>query len=227
MHAHRRHRPRRIVALARSLDRSGALLLLTAAGVVLAALLLVVTATPAHADTTRKLNGDYAVGGARRLEIGIPFGEIRVEGTDDSRVKVRVEASCDEDSECEEFMSDLRLESTNRGGTLRVKLEGTKFQETWNSDDDEEDSGDRDRGRRRHRADRRRDHDGDDHGHLTIVVEVPRSLQVELNMGAGEVNIAGLRHDLSVDLGAGEVNVRMMERHVASVDVKMAIGETT
>lgn len=113
MHRHRHRRPRRLIAVARSLDRSGALLLLTAAGFALAALILVLTAAPAKADTTRNLSGDYAVGSARRLELGVPFGEVRLEGTDDSRVRVRVKGVCGND-DFEKYLDDLRLESSNR-----------------------------------------------------------------------------------------------------------------
>ena len=220
MHALRHRRPRRLIAVARSLDRSGALLLLVAAAFALGALFLVLTAAPARADTTRNLNGDYPVGSARRLELGIPFGEIRLEGTDDSRVRVRVKGVCGDD-DCEKFLEDLRLESSNRGGTLKVQLEGTKFKKRWNTDDDDGDRRDGDH------AGRHRDGDHDGDSHLTVIVEVPRTLQVDLNMGAGEVNVEGLRRDLSIDLGAGSVSVRMMERHVGTVDVNMAIGETT
>jgi hypothetical protein len=193
-------------------DRSGAFLLMATAGVVFAALLLLLalTATPARAETTRTLNGEYPINGARRLELGIPFGEIRVEGTDEARVRIRIKGTC-EDDDCEKVLDNLRLESSNHGGTLKVHLEGTTLQKTWNAKGGNDD-GD--------------DDEGDD-SHLEIVVQVPRSLQVNLNMGAGEVNVAGLRRDLSIDLGAGEVTVRMLERHVGKVDVNMAIGETT
>lgn len=229
MHALRRHRTRRLAAIARPLDRSGAFLLLATAGVVLAILFFVVAVTPAHAADTRTLNGDYAVDHASRLELGIPFGEIHMEGTDGSRVRVTVTGKCKSDHDCGKFLDDLRLESSNRGGTLKVKLEGTNLQETWNhdGDDSDDDDADDDRGNDRNHANRHRHH-GDDHdSEIEIVVQVPRSLQVDLNMGAGTVDIEGLRRDLSIDLGAGEVTVKTMERHVGSVDVNMAIGETT
>ena len=234
MHARRHRRLRRPAVIARSvehsLDRSGALLLVAAAAAVLAVLLLVVVATPAHAAHATTVNGDYALDRARRLELGIPFGELHVKGTDGSRVLVHVEASC-ENTDCEDLFKDLRLESSNRGGTLTVKLEGSSLRDRWDSDDDHEHgwnggnrhgNRDRDRDRRHHHG------DGDESdGDLTITVEVPRSLEVELNMGAGEIDIDGLREDLSIDLGAGEINLRMAARHVATVDVNMAIGETT
>src|SRR5690349_18347628 len=131
MHAHRRRHARRPALVARvldrslnrSLDRSSALLFIAAAGAMLAVILLVLVATPAHAAPSRTLTGAYPVGDARRLELGFAFGEIHVEGTDGSQVRVRVEATCDEGQEnCERFLKDLRLEGVNRNGALRVRL---------------------------------------------------------------------------------------------------------
>jgi hypothetical protein len=206
-------------SLDRSLDRSGALLLVLSAAAVLAVMFLVMAASPAQAGERRALTGEYPVANARRLEVSVPFGEIRIEGTDDGQVRVRVEAECDGDRHCDEYLEDLRLDSTNRGGALHVKLEGSNFHAGLDFDRD-------DHRAKRDRHDRGWDHDGDTDMDITVVVKVPRSLKVDLNMGAGEVNIEGLRQDLSIDLGAGEVNVHMLARHVGSVDVNMAVGET-
>lgn len=182
------------------------------------AVLFLLLAAPASAAVTRAMTGEYSVDSARRLELSIPFGEIRIEGTDTPEVRVRVKASCDGGGDCGSFVKGLRLESSNRGGTLRVKLERPDNHEVWNMERDHD---------RPARGERQRGHHDSHDSDLSIVVEVPRSLQVELNMGAGEVNVTGLRHDLSIDLGAGEIIVRMLERHVGSVDVNMAVGETT
>jgi hypothetical protein len=223
MQAHRHRRPRRPAVIARavehSLDRSGALLLVAAAAAVLVVLLLVVVATPARAARTTTVDGKFSLDRAHRLELEIPFGELHVKGTDGDRVLVHVEASC-KSGHCDEFFKDLRLDSSNRGGTLRVKLEGSSFGHDWDLNNDEDGRHDRDR---EHGHRRGNDPDGD----LTITVEVPRSLEVELNMGAGEIEIDGLREDLSIDLGAGEINVRMAARRVGTIDVNMAVGETT
>jgi hypothetical protein len=214
MHAARPRRFRRTAAVARSLDRSldrsGALLLVLSAAAVLAVMFLVMAASPARAGERRVLTGEYPVANARRLEVSVPFGEVRIEGTDDGQVRVRVEAECDGDRHCDEFLEDLRLEGKNRGGALHVKLEGSNFHAGLDFD----------------RHDRGWDRDGDTDIDITVVVKVPRSLKVDLNMGAGEVNVVGLRQDLSIDLGAGEVNVHMLARHVGSVEVDMAVGET-
>src|SRR5512141_827363 len=98
MNAHRHRRPRRPAVIARavehSLDRSGSLVLVAAVAAVLVVLLLVVAATPAHAERTTTVEGKFSLDRARRLELGIPFGELHVKGTDGNRVLVHVEASC-------------------------------------------------------------------------------------------------------------------------------------
>lgn len=221
MHAHRTHRTRRAALVARAIerriDRSSTLLLVITVAVILAAFLLAVAATPARAETSgsRTLTGEYPVGKATRLELGVAFGQLKVEGTDGSQVRVRVDATCRHEGRrrCEKFIDGLRLETSNRNGTLHVKLEGESFHMTWD-----------DQGKPKHaHADKDDDFDSD----VVVTVEVPRSLDFDLNMAAGEIEINGLREDVSIDLGAGQINMHMPEKHVRSVDVSMAIGETT
>jgi len=223
MPAHRTRRPRRFALLVRalrqSLDRSGAILLLATAGVVLAVLLLVLAATPANAAETKSVNGDYSTGDARRLELDIPFGQLHVRGTDGSKVVVRVTATC-EGADCDEFFKEFHLESSTRGATLRVKLDGATFRDSWNLDGDASSRG---WSHSKHKGRGHVDRDAD----IEIVVEVPRSLEVDLNMGAGRIDIRDLSKGLSIDLGAGEIAVRMAAKNVGTVDVKMAVGGTT
>ena len=166
-------------------------------------------ATPAQAAQagSRTITGTYEPGSAEKVQLDIPFGDVRVEGVDGGPVRARVEATCDGDRHCAEFLKGLRLESDVRGRTLRVKLECPKSHAAWNLGHDRDGS------------------DGRDSG-LRVTVQIPRSLALDLNVGAGEVNIEGLRDDVSIDMGAGEVTVRMAERVVQSVDVNLGVGET-
>jgi hypothetical protein len=241
MHAHPPRHARRPAltarvldrSLRRTLDRSGALLLLAAAGAMLAVILLVLAVTPAHAAAStrevpsRTLTGAYPIGDARRLELGFAFGKIRVQGTDGSQVRVRVEASCNQDThekgECEAFLKDLHLEGVNRNGALRVRLVAPHLFGSWDLDGSDADSH---RHHRSHDSDGEKNYEGDN-SDIRIVVEVPRSLDVELKVGAGELEINDLREDLSINMGAGDINVHMPSRNVGTVDVTMAIGETT
>ena len=180
-------------------NRSVPILVATLAFVALG-LLLTLFASPADASS-RTLSETYAVGSAERLDLAIPFGDLKIEGVDGGGVRVRVEATCTREGDCEEFVEGLRLESKSRGRTLHVKLERAKL----------------------HNHGEHSDRDGE--ANIRITVQVPRSLELSLSMGAGVVDIAGLRHDLTINLGAGEIAVRMPERSVGTIDVALAVGE--
>jgi hypothetical protein len=147
-----------------------------------------------------------------------------------------VEATCTRDDDCEEFVEGLRLESKNRGRTLHVKLEGAKLNDHLDLDDDGGEA-EEDAENYRHRRSRSEYRGHGDHGDhadhvyrdgrskIRVTVQVPRSLTLKLAMGAGVVDIAGLRHDLEINLGAGEIAVRMPERSVGAIDVALAVGE--
>lgn len=179
--------------------------------IVAVCLVLPLLARSAEASS-RTLSETYAVGSAERLDLAIPFGDLKIEGVDGGSVRVRVEATCTRDGDCEEFVENLRLESKNRGRTLHVKLEGAKLRDHV----DFGDLGHDDHGKH---------FDRDGKANIRVVVQVPRSLTLKLAMGAGVVDIAGLRHDLEISLGAGEIAVRMPERSVGAIDVALAVGE--
>ena len=182
-----------------------------AATLAVIALFVVLALLAARADAaTRTLTGAYEPRSAHVLELDIPFGDVRIRGVEGGSVRVRVEAECTGDSRCDEFLEGLRLESRNRGGALQVKLESG---ESFAALDGE------DHGSRRHGSGHR------DSG-FTVTVEMPRSLALELDFGAGELSIEDLRDDVTVDMGAGEIDVRMPERSVHSVEVNLAVGET-
>lgn len=193
-------------------------LAMMAATLAIIALFVALALLAARADAaTRTLTGTYEPGSARSLELDIPFGDVRIEGTTGASVRVRVEASCEDGGECDAFLQGLRLTSRTEERALRVKL-GTR---DGNDDFDLDWSG-QDSGRRhaRHRG------SGPRHLDLTVTVEVPRTLALDLDLGAGELTIEGMRDDVSIDMGAGEITVRMPESAVKSVNVDLAVGET-
>lgn len=181
--------------------------------IVAVCLVLPLLARSAEASS-RTLSESYAVGSAERLDLAIPFGDLKIEGVDGGSVRVRVEATCTRDQECAEFVEQLRLESKSRGRTLHVKLEGAKLRDHLDFDGDG-----------KGHADHGEHFDRDGKANLRVFVQVPRSLTLKLAMGAGVVDIAGLRHDLEINLGAGEIAVRMQERSVGAIDVSLAVGE--
>jgi len=209
---------RRRLTLAEIRKHVPPLALIATLGFVAAVLAMALLVRPAHA-ASRVLTESYDLEKADHFEFDIPYGDLKIEGVDSGPVRIRVEATCERDRHCDEFLEDMRLEASRRGHALRVKLKMAKMHAGLNIEFDEGDD-DGDWGHRgRH---------GRSHGHdseIRVIVQVPRSLSLDLNVGAGDVDIAGLRRDVTIDMGAGEINVRMPERVVRDVEVNLAVGE--
>lgn len=60
---------------------------------------------------------------------------------------------------------------------------------------------------------------------VDLVLRVPPGVDLEIDMGAGELEVADLASHVDVHLGAGEVDLQLSEADVASVDVRVGIGE--
>ncbi len=54
---------------------------------------------------------------------------------------------------------------------------------------------------------------------------VPKGVDLEVDMGVGELEIEGFENDLSVDLGVGELRIRMAAAKVGSVALDAGVGE--
>jgi hypothetical protein len=62
---------------------------------------------------------------------------------------------------------------------------------------------------------------------MELIVEVPATMSVETNMGAGELDIYGLEGHLNASLGAGDADIRMRERAIRSVDASVGVGDAS
>ncbi|MEY4373861.1 MAG: hypothetical protein RL760_27 [Candidatus Eisenbacteria bacterium] len=87
--------------------------------------LLALLADPAHAARLVTDPHFYKVTAQHRIKLEFPVGELKVVGTDDEQVEFRVTAVCDDDDAeaCAKRANRLELESTDRDGVLRLKLE--------------------------------------------------------------------------------------------------------
>jgi hypothetical protein len=207
---------RRLSRVSDALKRRLPLLAMTATlGFVALLLALVLLVRPANAGA-RTLADSYDPGSARTLQLNVPFGKVRIEGVERGPVRVRVDVDCRNDHDCDEFVDGLRLASKRRGETLEVKIEGSKRNGDW--DLDVFDHG-------KHGSGGRHRHGDDSDLHVEVVLQVPRTLALDLNVGAGEVEIANLRRDVAIDMGAGELTLRLPEGAVRSIRVDVAIGE--
>lgn len=87
--------------------------------------LLALLADPAHAARLVTDPHLYKVTAQHHIKVEFPVGELKVIGTDGDQVEFRITAVCDGDdeAECAKRANRLELESTDKNGVLRLKLE--------------------------------------------------------------------------------------------------------
>jgi len=92
---------------------------------VAAALALTLPAAAGDRKLVRSLGGDFATAGIERVELRLPPGSVRIEPSPDGRLRVELDVLCSfDDSRCEERAEGLDLESSRRGNTLEVRVDG-------------------------------------------------------------------------------------------------------
>jgi hypothetical protein len=124
-------------------------------------------------------------------------------------------------------VGDLRVEASTGS---KVELEITARCKGWGQDDCE------DRARRIHvesddsggRTDLEvkgypKFHAGD--FNLRGVLRVPANLDLDLEMGVGDLRVADVEGDLHVELGVGNAEIRAASRAIRSVDVAAGVGD--
>jgi hypothetical protein len=62
---------------------------------------------------------------------------------------------------------------------------------------------------------------------IELRLEVPKSLGLSVDMGAGEVDIRGMEDDVTVELGAGDATVHAPEQSIHSVRLTVGLGDAT
>jgi len=160
--------------------------------------LLAAIAAPGIAQgASRTLEREFPLGPSQTVRIDLRFGEIHVEPGDSGRVEVELRARC----------------SSHRGN-CDERLEGLEI---------EADS----RGRvlevRVYGLRRFSTHSM----HVELWVRVPADRPLDIDLGAGEVRVAGVEADLRVHLGAGYIGVRMPADAVRSVDARAGVGDAS
>jgi hypothetical protein len=157
---------------------------------VLSGAMLCMAAAPARAVLLTTDPHTYPVTSKHRIRLEFPIGQLRVEPTDDSRVRFEIRVRCDgrDEDRCEELANQLTLDSDDTGGTLHLKL--NKFPK-WHN-----------------------------HGMKVMgTLSVPRSLAIDIEMGVGELDIRGMEGDIDVDLGVGEVDIQASKTQANRVSV--------
>ena len=60
---------------------------------------------------------------------------------------------------------------------------------------------------------------------LEGIVRVPRNMEIEIELGVGELDIKELASDLRVELGVGEINAWVDKRQVRTITLDAGVGE--
>ena len=153
--------------------------------------------SPAQAhDPSRTIRAEVPAAGLRAVDFNFGAGALRIRGTDGSMVRLVVEARCDDESS--DRCADVLDHIRVRSSVSGERLD-LELRGLSN----------------RHLCDL----------DLEATLEIPRGLDFDLDMGAGELEIDGLESEVDVDLGAGEAVVRIPERAVRSVEMAVGIGE--
>lgn len=157
---------------------------------------LAALALPASAAVeVRRLEDAVAVAGQRLVAIDAPVGTVRVEAGPAGRIEIAAAVSCSRLSRrCRELAEDLELVTRARGSSVEIAFEGYPNASIGGVPK------------------------------LDVTVRMPPELDLELELGVGDVRIAGITGDLAVDLGVGDVEIRVPEAAVRSVALDVGVG---
>lgn len=163
-----------------------------------AALLIAFAAPVSAGQTLQAQTKAWSVTPGTRLRFEFPVGALRVEATDDTKVRLELLVKCRGTStdRCERFARRLSLDVDQTAGELRVKVEGyPKF--------------------------------GNSGINLEGILLVPRGLEVKLEMGVGDLELEGLEGDLEVDLGVGEADLNLDADKYKTADIEVGVGDAS
>lgn len=153
---------------------------------------------PASADSdvvVRRFDKQLAVGDAKRVLVDVPVGEVIVEGTNDSQVRLEVSLECErKEGECAQLAKRVRVVYSTEDDELTLRIK--EWPKTRNKG-----------------------------LQARVRVLVPRALPLGADLGVGELRIEGMAADVRADLGVGELNITMPESAVATVDADTGVGD--
>ncbi|MFM7230672.1 MAG: hypothetical protein ACKO3S_01655 [bacterium] len=153
-------------------------------------------ATAARAAVLETEPQVFPVGQAKRVHLEFPVGDLRVVPSDGDRVELRLQVRCSRGSVNECNEFANRLVLESRERNGVLRLHLDKFPKWRNNGFS-----------------------------LRGELRVPRQLALSLEMGVGDLDVAGIESDLDVDLGVGEATVSLPRRTASQVHVKSGVGE--
>lgn len=165
---------------------------------VLAALAILAAPAQARDRVLESQTKSYPAKELRNLRLNFPVGELRIEGSDSDAVQLTVRIHCKRRADwCEERADDLDFDARTRGDRLVIDIDGYSW---WGDTDDY---------------------------WIEAVVQAPRGLNLDIDMGVGELEINDMHADLDVSLKVGEATVRMPQDKIQRVSARVTIGEAT
>jgi hypothetical protein len=156
-------------------------------------------AAPAGAkEIVRSFRQQIPMGGASRIHLDFPVGELRVEGWDNRQVDLDVAIACEGGtSRCRKVAQELRIVYNAAGGQLEIHVKD------WPSF-------------------------GAVRGlNVIATVHVPRNLTLRADLGVGEMTIQGIAGDLTAKVGVGEIQATLPKEAIGSARLDAGIGESS
>lgn len=157
-------------------------------------------AAPASAASTpepRRLSQELPLGDAHWVTLDFPVGELRLEATEERVVRVELQIACDSEPAECDKLANKMKIDSRRRGE-KLAVEIRGPRGTSSKG-----------------------------VKLKGVISAPRDFPLSVDMGVGDLEVRGFRHDLYVDLGVGNVLVRVPEASVRSVSLKSGVGDTS
>jgi hypothetical protein len=163
----------------------------------LAPLVALLAAVPAVASDVRDIHQVYSLTEARSVRVEIPAGSIRLETVPDRKLRADLTVKCS-------GWSDRCVERAKRVELVGGYEDGTFVLRVEGMPKN------------------------NNHGmSLSGTVQIPRDLALNMEMGAGDLNLFGIERDAEVSLGAGDLGVHMRERAARSVNMEVGLGDAT
>ena len=143
------------------------------------------------------LEGAWPRGATREVRIDFPVGELRLETSDDATIRATLWVRCQRNT-------DACVERSRNLKLVTDEKDGVRTIEL--------------------KGYPRTNNKG---LQVELVIQVPKGLDVDVDMGVGEAIVRGLDGEVRVNLGVGEVNVRMPQQGVGDVKLGVGVGEVS
>lgn len=146
-------------------------------------------------EQVRKVEQTYFAGDLRRVEVDLAIASLRIEGTDGNEVQVELTLSCNRQS---------ATKCQQRANQVQIHPRQTQD---------------------KLRIDLRNTPSGRLGGiHATMLVKMPRKLDLDVDFTGGDVNVSGLLGNIEIDTGTGAVDVTYGQDLAGKVKVALGAG---